>query len=138
MEIQPAPYRILLVDDVSAVREALRWAFEGMPDMKVVGEAADGVEALAYAAVLAPDVVILDIGLPHLDGFAVAQQLKQGKKVPLIVFLTVHGDAASRQQATAAGGDGFVEKGAGWPTLITQIRRLLAERHILPGSSDKS
>jgi CheY-like chemotaxis protein len=128
MESQPLPYRLLLVDDVSAVREALRWAFEGMPDMEVVGEAADGPEALACALALAPDMVILDIGLPHIDGLAVAQQLKQQKKAPLIIFLTVQADPVTRQQAAAAGGDGFVEKGTGWPGLMSQIRHLLGAR----------
>jgi DNA-binding NarL/FixJ family response regulator len=118
---------VLIVDDIPAVREALRWAFEDTPDLIVVGEADDGVKALACAAELAPDVVILDVELPSLDGYAVAQALKQLEPAPLVIFLTVHGDGLSRQRAEAAGGDGFVEKGAGWPVLLQQIRRLLSQ-----------
>lgn len=122
------PYRVLVVDDLPAVREALRWAFECTDDLIVVGEAQDGQEAIARAAELAPDVVTLDIELPGLNGYSVARSLKQSHSPPIIIFLTVHGDAASRQRAAATGGDGFVEKGEGWPVLIAEIRSLLSNR----------
>lgn len=119
-------YRVLLVDDVPAVREALTWALESTPDLKVVGQVSDGLAAIAAAAQLQPHIVILDIDLPQLNGYQVAQKLKQADNTPLIVFLTVYTDDFSRHQALAAGGDAFVEKGQGWPTLIAQIRHLLA------------
>ena len=128
MQLLRPPYRVLIVDDIPAVREALRWAFESTADLIVVGEAQDGQEALARTADLIPDVVILDIELPILDGYAVASALKQLEPSPTVIFLTIHGDPASRQQATAAGGDGFVEKGQGWPALIAQIRSALSSR----------
>lgn len=121
-------YRILIVDDVPAVCEALRWAFEDTPDLVVVGEVHDGVSAIEYTADLHPDVVILDIELPRLDGYTVARSVKEMDYPPHIVFLTVHGDSVSRQRALAAGGDGFVEKGGGWSALIAQIRGLLLQR----------
>lgn len=124
------PYHILLVDDVPAVREALVWALESTPDLRVVGQAEDGVAAIAAAQQMQPDIVILDIELPGLDGYQVAQKLKQTDNCPLIIFLTVHTDDNSRQQAFAVGGDAFVEKGQGWPTLITQIRELLAGQQL--------
>ena len=122
------PYRVLIVDDVPAVREALRWAFESTADLIVVGEAQNGQEALAQTIDLTPDVVILDIELPVQDGYAVATILKQLQPPPAVIFLTVHSDPASRQRAAAAGGDGFVEKGQGWPVLIAQIRSALSSR----------
>jgi DNA-binding NarL/FixJ family response regulator len=121
------PIRILLVDDAAPVREAMRWAFEDEADLTVIGEAGDGKQALALAESLAPDVVILDIELPEFDGYAVASALKAAPMPPVIVFLSVHSDAASRRRAAAAGGDSFVEKGRGWPALITQIRILFAD-----------
>lgn len=124
--IEQEQYRVLLVDDVPAVREALTWALESTPDLKVVGQVSDGLAAIAAAAQLQPDIVILDIDLPHLNGYEVAQKLKQADNTLLIVFLTVYTDDFSRRQALIAGGDAFVEKGQGWPTLITQIRQLLA------------
>lgn len=126
MENPRIPYRVFIVDDIPAVREALRWAFEATPDLVVVGEAGDGITAIDHASGLMPDVVILDIELPRANGYRVALSLKKLEPSPLIIFLSVHGDRASRQRALAAGGDGFVEKGAGWPALLAQIRHLLS------------
>jgi DNA-binding NarL/FixJ family response regulator len=128
MENVLAPYRILIVDDIPEVREALRWALEDEPDLRVVGEAGTGVEALARVVELAPDVVILDIELPTLDGYAVTRALKASVHPPVIIFLTVHSDLLSRRRAAEAGSDGFAEKGAGWPALIAEVRRALAGR----------
>jgi len=128
MVTRVGPYRVLLVDDMPAVREALAWALEDAPELKVVGQVGDGLAALAAAAQLHPDIVILDIELPNLDGYGVAQKLKQADNSPLIVFLTVHTDDVSRRQAIIAGGDAFVEKGQGWPILINEIRQLLSSR----------
>lgn len=125
MESAPAPYRVLLVDDVPEVREALRWALENEQDLRVIGEAGTGVDALTCAVELAPDVVILDIELPGLDGYAVTRALKASAHPPIIVFLTVHSDLLSRGRAAAAGSDGFAEKSAGWPALIAEVRRAL-------------
>ena len=120
-------HHILIVDDVPAVCQALRWLLEDSPDLQVVGEAGDGKTAVSQARRLQPDIVILDIGLPDGDGYTVAKTLKQLNPPPLILFLSVHGDPASRRQALAAGADGFVEKGAGGPALLSQIRQLLAD-----------
>jgi DNA-binding NarL/FixJ family response regulator len=129
MASDPSPaYRVLIVDDIPEVREALRWALENEPDLVVVGEAGTGPEALTCAVELAPDVVILDIELPTLDGYAVTRALKGSAYPPVVVLLTVHGDPLSRRWATEAGGDGFAEKGAGWPALIAEVRRALAAR----------
>jgi DNA-binding response OmpR family regulator len=117
--------RVLLVDDAPSVREALRWALEDEIDLPVVGEADDGLQALALAETLTPDLVILDIELPKLDGYGVARALKHAIQPPLVIFLSVHTDLISRQQALAAGGDVFVEKGLGWLALIAQIRTLI-------------
>ncbi len=123
METLPtAPHTVLLVDDSPAVREAMRWAFENAPDFSVIGEAGDAAEALEQTAMLHPDVVLLDIELPDLDGYAVSRALKAGSSAPIVVFLTVHSDLESQRRGKEAGGDGFAAKGAGWTALITQIR----------------
>jgi DNA-binding NarL/FixJ family response regulator len=119
-----APYTILVVDDMPAVREALRWAFEDAPDIQIIGEAADGLEALARAGELQPEIVILDIELPKLNGLVVTQALKAWTRAPAVVHLTVHGDGATRRASAAVGSDAFVEKGTGWPALLTQIREV--------------
>jgi DNA-binding NarL/FixJ family response regulator len=128
MESHQSSYRLLLVDDVPAVREALRWALEETIDLAVVGEAGDGMEALDRARELTPDAVVLDIELPWLDGYAVARALKSLDPPPVVVFLSMHGDPASVRRSVEAGGDGFVEKGRGLGPLIAELRRLLTDR----------
>src|SRR5689334_20435213 len=125
MRSRPARYKVLIVDDAPAVREARGWALLETNDLAVVGEAGNGADALTLAASLMPDVVIVDIEMPGIDGFAVARSLKRAKSAPVVVFLTVHDDADSRKRACEAGGDGFVEKGIGWPEFIAQVRRCL-------------
>jgi len=101
----------------------LYYALENERDLVVVGEADDGVEAIRCAAELAPDVVILDIELPGLNGLAVTRTLKAAARPPVVVVLTVHSDPMTRQRSAEAGGDGFAEKIAGWPALIAEVRR---------------
>ncbi len=124
-------YRVMLVDDASAVREALRWLLEATPDLLVVGEAGDGVEALLLAADLQPDAVILDVELPRLDGCTVAALLRALPHPPVIIFLTIHTDAATRRCASEIG-DGFVEKGIEWQAIITHLRAAIAAHHLYP------
>jgi DNA-binding NarL/FixJ family response regulator len=129
METQLKPYKVLIVDDMPVVREALRWLIEDEEELTVIGEAGDGMEAIQRVAELLPEVVILDVELPGgLDGYAVARQLKAMLAPPLVIFLTVHNDLPSRRQALESGGDGFAEKGKGWPALLAQIQAALASR----------
>jgi DNA-binding NarL/FixJ family response regulator len=110
------------------VREALRWALENEQDLMVVGEAGTGAHGLACARELAPDIVILDIELPTLDGYAVTRALKASAHPPIIIFLTLHSDLLSRRRAAEADSDGFAEKGAGWSALIAEAYRALRSR----------
>jgi DNA-binding NarL/FixJ family response regulator len=131
MAIAGVPYRVLIVDDVAAVRQALRWVFEDAAELVVVGEAGDGETAVMNAAELLPDVVVLDVEMPRCSGYEVCRLLKGMERPPLIVFLTVHCDPVSRQRALAAGADGFVDKGAGWGALLAQIRLLLPSSNLV-------
>lgn len=122
--------KVLLVDDSLAVCEALSWALDDCSDFVVVGEAYDGVSAIQQAIHLQPDVVILDIALPFLDGYAVARSLKISAPALVIIFLSIHSTARFRQEAIESGGDAFVEKALGWSVLITQIRKTVALRKL--------
>lgn len=122
------PYTVLLVDDVPSVRESLRYLIDYEDDLKVIGEAGDGLVALRLAGEHVPDLVILDIELPGLNGFAVTRLLKGLPYPPIVILLSVHGDTLSRQRGIEAGGDGFIEKGTDWPKVIEQIRQALAEQ----------
>jgi DNA-binding NarL/FixJ family response regulator len=121
-------HRILIVDDAPTVREALHWLFEEEPDLRIVGEAGDGMEALQTAIQLEPDAVILDIEMPFMDGFAVTRQLKALPTPPVVILLSIHGDEYSRQRGVEAGSDAFVEKSGDWPQLISELRRALTAR----------
>jgi NarL family two-component system response regulator LiaR len=95
------------------------------PGLAVVGDAADGSEAMRLALELNPDLVILDIELPDTDGFHVTRQLKALPRPPLVVLLSIHSDDLSKQRGIQAGCDAFVEKGLGWPSLLAVLQKTL-------------
>jgi two-component system OmpR family response regulator len=125
--MHPPESRILIVDDSQSVRESLGWLIEDEAGLTVVGDAPTGSEAIQQATKLEPDLVILDIELPDTDGFAVTRRLKELEKSPLVILLSVHGDAVSRQRGVDAGCDAYVEKGAGWTQLLSVLRKVIAE-----------
>jgi len=118
-------YGILIVDDSQEVRESLGWLLRDESSLTVAGEAASGSEAIRLAIKLEPDIVILDIELPDTDGFSVTQQLKSLPHPPLVVLLSIHSDAISKQRGALAGCDAFVEKGTSWPKLLAVLQKVL-------------
>ena len=104
--------RVLIVDDRSEVRQDLRTLLPLAANIDIVGEAADGLAAVAFAADLAPQVVLLDLKLPLLDGYQVASQIKALLPDCRVVALGLYGDAESRLRARQAGCDAFVDKAA--------------------------
>ena len=116
--------RILIVDDSQAVRESLGWLLRDESNLTVVGEAANGLDAIRLALKLKPDIVILDIELPDTDGFFVTQELKKMTDPPLVVLLSIHSDVISKQRGVLAGCDAFVEKGTSWPNLLAILQKL--------------
>ncbi len=114
---------IVLVDDQAPVRHMLRMRLESEPDLRIVGEAADGQAGIELVQELRPDVVLMDVVMPHLDGIAAASALCALAPETAVVILTLHGDAATRAQALAAGAVALIEKGQGDPQLLDAIRR---------------
>ncbi len=104
------PARVLVADDEALVRRLLRLAFDAHDAFEVVGEASGGGEAVALALALAPDVVVLDVTMPGLDGIEVAARLRPALPDCTILIFSA-GDHASR--ALAAGADRYLEKAAG-------------------------
>jgi DNA-binding NarL/FixJ family response regulator len=119
--------RVLVVDDAPAVREALRWMLQELPGIELVGEAANGHEALVRAEQLVPQLVILDVRLPLLDGYSVAQRLRRMAIPPRIIFLSGQSDPQGYVRAREAGADAYVEKGQGWDALLQVIRQTLSD-----------
>lgn len=115
--------RVLLVDDQPAVRRGLGLRLHLEPDMQVVGEAGTGKEALSLAQMLAPDVVLLDVEMPEMDGIQAAAALRTVVPLSAIVILSIHDDAQTRARAQAAGAVAFVAKGSTTDQLIATIRQ---------------
>ena len=129
MKMHPAESRILIVDDAPAVRESLGWLIEDEPGLTVVGDASNTAEAIEETIRLGPDLILLDIELPDGNGFDITRQVKAMPSPPLVVLLSVHGDAESKQRGAEAGCDAYVEKGAGWPRLLQTLHEVLAKRN---------
>ena len=90
-------------------------------DIEVVGEAGDGVEALHAAERLAPDVVVMDVEMPHMDGVAATRQLRAAMPHVAVIMLSIHVDRYVRERALAAGAVAFVEKRGGLKPLLDAI-----------------
>ena len=116
------PIRILLVDDDPTVRKGLRMRLLLASDVEVVGEAGDGAEAITLAAELAPDVVLLDINMPGVDGIAACAAIAGSASSTRVVMLSLHDDEPMRERCRAAGASGFVGKQEASHALLPAIR----------------
>lgn len=121
------PLRVLLVDDAVQVRRGLSGLLPVAVGVEIVGEAADGREALEKARLLQPDVVILDLAMPVMDGYAAARGLRSQGAACRLVALTVNCGEAERNAAFKAGFDAFVVKGAPLAELRAAITGGIAE-----------
>jgi DNA-binding NarL/FixJ family response regulator len=118
--------RVLLVDDEELVRSGLRTILEAQNDIEVVGEAADGAVVVPLVASLRPDVVVLDIRMPLLDGLQATRDLhRKLKSPPRVLILTTFGDDENVYAALHAGADGFLAKRAR-PAEIVEAVRIVA------------
>lgn len=119
--------RVLLVDDQAIVRRALRARFHLEPDLEVVGEASTGSEALTLAKTLTPDVVLMDIQMPDMDGIEATAVLRRAVPQSVVVILSIQDDAQTRERAKAAGAIAFVEKRGATDSLLTAIRQAVGQ-----------
>ena len=102
---------VLVVDESEAFLSSARHWIESRRDVHLVGTARSGSSALDAAAELSPDLVIVEAVLPGIDGFRLTRALKSRANAPLVVIVTFHASAAARDEAFAAGADGFLAKG---------------------------
>jgi DNA-binding NarL/FixJ family response regulator len=120
------PLRILLADDHLTVRHGLKLLIDSQPDMKVISEASDGNSAVRRAQELRPDVVVMDISMPGMNGLVATRTLKQLQPAAAIVTLTRHGDDAYLQELLRAGVSGYVLKQSAPTELLQAIRAAAA------------
>src|SRR5947209_11398552 len=125
------PLTLMLADDHQIVRQGLRAILQNEPDFHLVGEAADGPEALRLAQRLRPDVLVLDVMMPGLSGLEVARQLTRLAPRTRVVMLTMHAEQAYVAEALKAGAAGYVLKDAGVHELVKAIREAAAGRRYL-------
>jgi DNA-binding NarL/FixJ family response regulator len=120
--------RVLLADDHSIVRRGLRSLIETQPDLKVVAEAGDGLEALKLCDEHQPDAVILDVAMPKLKGIEVAERLQKLHRPPSVLILSMHADESYIIRALAAGARAYLLKDATDEDLIPALRAVAAGR----------
>ncbi len=116
--------RVLIVDDVAQVRRELRTLLPLLDAIDVVGEAANGQDAIGLAAALQPDVILMDVEMPIMDGLAATRLIKQQRPQcpPRVVILSIHDDETVRARARSAGADDFIDKGAPLAALLQAIQ----------------
>src|SRR3954469_14399271 len=119
-----AKLRILLADDHETVREGLRMILNAQPDMQVVAAVGDGREAITQAERITPDVVIMDISMPGMNGLAATSELTERCPSAKVLTLTRHADSSYLQQLMRAGAAGYVLKQSRPAELLHAIRAI--------------
>jgi DNA-binding NarL/FixJ family response regulator len=118
--------RIILVDDYPVVRKGLKASIEEEASLKVIAEASDGEEALELIKKMRPQLAILDIDMPKLDGLGVAKEIARLKLETKIIFLSFHKDEDIFRAALAAGGNGYLLKDSAMQEIVTAIQTVVA------------
>jgi two-component system response regulator NreC len=114
--------KVLIADDHAIVRTGLRAVLKAEPTLELVGEATGGYEALEMVSEISPDILVLDISMPDLDGISVTKQLHSLSPDLKIVILTLHEDKALLQEAIKSGASGYILKRAAEAELISAIQ----------------
>jgi len=130
--------KILIADDHKILRQGIRSLLAPQPDFEVIGETADGPETLKETFKLKPDVVLMDIGMPNLNGFEATRQIK--KKLPevKVLILTMYQDDEYVLQALQSGASGYVLKDVAVEELVTAIRAVNNEQYYLSPSISRT
>ena len=118
--------RVLIVDDIPQVRQGLttmlRLAAKNIkPKVELIGEAQNGREAIEQAQVLHPDVVLMDLEMPVMDGYEATRRIKAEQPALRVIILSIHNGLEEQQRAWEAGADSFITKGAGYKILLNAI-----------------
>ena len=125
------PISVLLADDHQVVRDGLKTLLEAQADLRVVGSVADGREAVASAAQLKPDVVVMDISMPDMNGVEAARRIHAARAETRIVMLSMHSDAEHVYRALEAGATGYLLKNSAGSELVAAVRAVHAGRRYL-------
>jgi two-component system response regulator NreC len=127
--------RVLLADDHTILRQGLKMLLNAQSDMEVIGEASDGHQAISEANRLQPDIILMDITMPDMNGIAATSQVRRQRPDVRVLVLTMHENEEYLFQALRAGASGYILKEAADTELITAIRAVQAGRFYLSPSS---
>jgi two-component system, NarL family, response regulator NreC len=129
--------RVLLADDHSVVRSGFRMLLSAQPDLEVVGEASNGREAVQLAASLQPDVIVMDVTMPELNGIEATRRVSQEVPRTRVIALSMHKDAVYVREILRAGARGYLLKDSEDTDLIAAVRAVArGEGYLSPGVSD--
>lgn len=131
------PIRVVLVDDQALFRAGIRMLTGSQPDMEVVGEAGDGREAIAVVAETKPDVVLMDIRMPVMDGLAATAEILRSHDAPRIVMLTTFDLDEAAARAIQQGASGFLLKDADPEFLLAAIRTVHAGSSVIAAAATR-
>jgi two-component system response regulator NreC len=130
--------RLLLADDHGVLRAGLKTLFRAQPDVEVVAEASNGDDAVRQSRETNPDIVLMDITMPGLNGLAATQKIKCQNPETKVLILTMHEDESYLYQAFRAGADGYVPKKAADTEVIAAIRATFRGEHYIHPSMTSS
>jgi len=122
------PVRIIITDDHPVVRKGLRLVIEEEPDLKVVGEAGDGRTALELIRRIQPDIALLDLDMPLLDGFAVTAEIRKAVPRVKVIILTIHSEPDLLHRAMNLGASGYIVKESALVDIVNGIRSVTVGR----------
>ncbi len=132
-----ATHRILIADDHQILRQGLRSLLDRYPDMEVVGEAPEGRTAVKLAADLAPDVLIMDVAMPDLNGVEATRQVLANAPATRVIALSMHSDRRFVAEMLKAGAKGYLLKEGAFEELANAIRAVVSGRvYLSPGVAD--
>ncbi len=125
------PITVFLADDHTVVRDGLRFLLEAQPGIRVIGDAADGRSAVQQAAQLGPDVVVMDVAMPELNGIEATRQLRAACPTIQVVILSIHSTAEHVADALEAGARGYLLKESAGAEVVSAVRAVAAGRRFL-------
>ncbi len=130
--------RVLVVDDHRLVRQGIQLLLEKAEDIRVVGEARDGREAVELTAKLNPHVVLMDADMPHMDGISATEMIRSLDLGTHVIILSMYSDDALQEKAQQSGADAYIQKRGDRDELIAAIRAVCQGQPFHPPSSNSS
>ena len=130
-----AQTRVMLVDDHSIMRDLLRDALENTGEFRVVAQAADGAEALRMVAEAAPDVIVMDVIMPVMDGIEACREITELPPGTKVLMLTTSNEKDGIVRSIAAGATGYLQKYSGKEQLLTTLREVAEGEFRIPGNA---